>query len=43
MSKPHGGVEILYKTLLARTLSKHEDDRYRSKHVVSPLLINTII
>jgi len=34
---------ILYKTLLARKLSKPEDGRYRPKHVVFPLLINTII
>ena len=34
---------ILYKTLLARKLSKPEDDRYMPKHVVFPLLINTII
>jgi len=34
---------ILYKTLLARKLSKPEDGRYRSKHVVFPLLINTFI
>jgi len=44
MSKPRGDVEIssfyvlllsiLYKTLLARKLSKPEDGRYRSKHVV---------
>ena len=29
--------------LLARKLSKPEDGRYRPKHVVFPLLINTII
>ena len=29
--------------ILARKLSKPEDGRYRPKHVVSPLLINTII
>jgi len=34
---------ILYKTLLARKLSKPEDDHYRPKHAVFPLLINTII
>jgi len=34
---------ILYKTLLARKLSKPEDSRYRPKHVVFPLLINTIV
>ena len=34
---------VLYKTLLARKLSKPEDGRYRPKHVVFPLLINTII
>ena len=34
---------LLYKTLLARKLSKPEDGRYRPKHVVFPLLINTII
>jgi len=52
MPKPHGAVEIstsprglgiLYKTLLARKLSKPENGRYRPKHVVFPLLINTII
>ena len=32
---------IFYKTLLARKLSKPEDGHYR--HVVFPLLINTII
>jgi len=42
MSKPRGDIE-LYKTLLARTLSKPEDGRYRPKHKVIPLLINTII
>jgi len=31
---------ILYKTLLARKLSKPEDGCYRPKHVVFPLLIN---
>ena len=36
-------IGILYKTLIARKLSKPEDGRYRPKHVVSPLLINTII
>jgi len=46
MPKPRGDVEIfilgiLYKTLLARKLSKPEDGRYRPKHVVFPLLINT--
>jgi len=34
---------ILDKTLLARKLSKPEDGRYRPKHVVFSLLINTII
>jgi len=34
---------ILYKTLLARKLSKPEDGRYRLKYLVFPLLINTII
>jgi len=35
---------VLYKTLLARKLSKPEDGRYRPKHVVFfPLPINTII
>jgi len=29
-----GGGGILYKTLLARKLSKPEDGRYRPKHVV---------
>jgi len=33
---------ILYKTLLARKLSKPEDGRYRPQHVVFLLLINTI-
>jgi len=33
----------LYKTLLARKLSKSEDGRSRPKHVVFTLLINTII
>jgi len=33
----------IYKTLLARKLSKPEDARYRPKHVVFQLLINTII
>ena len=28
------GLGILYKTLLARNLSKPEDGRYRPKHVV---------
>ena len=37
------GLGILYKTLLARKLSKPEDGRYRPKHVVFLLLINTII
>ena len=37
------GLGILYKTLLARKLSKPEDCRYRPKHVVFLLLINTII
>jgi len=37
------GLDILYKTLLTRNLSKPEDDRHRPKHVVFPLLINTII
>jgi hypothetical protein len=37
------GLGILYKTLLARKLSKPEDGLYRPKHVVFPLLINTII
>ena len=43
MRKQRGDVEIIYKTLLARKLSKLEDSRYRPKHVVFPLLINTII
>ena len=30
-------------TIIARKLSKPEDDRYRLKHVIFPLLINTII
>jgi len=41
-TSPHS-LGILYKTLLARKLSKPEDGRYRPKHVVFPLLINTII
>jgi len=41
-TSPHG-LGILYKILLARKLSKPEDGRYRPKHVVFPLLINTII
>jgi len=36
-------LSILYKTFLARKLSKPEDGRYRPKHVVFPLLINTIV
>jgi len=42
MSKTRG-LDILYKTLLERNLSKPEEGRYRPKHVVCPLLINTII
>jgi len=34
---------VLYKTLWARNLSNPEDGRYRPKHVVFPLLINTIV
>jgi len=37
------GLGILYKTFLARKLSKPEDNRYRPKHTVFPVLINTII
>ena len=37
------GLGILYKTLLARMLSKPEDGHYMPKYVVFPLLINTII
>jgi len=37
------GLGILYKTRLARKLSKPEDGRYGPNHVVFPLLINTII
>jgi len=37
------GGGILYKTLLARKLSKPEDGRYRPKHTVFLFLINTII
>jgi len=40
MPKPRGDVEI---SSLTRKLSKPEDGRYRPKHVVFPLLINTII
>jgi len=36
-------IGILYKTLLERNLSEPEDGRYRPKHVVFLLLINTII
>ena len=37
-------IRVLYNmSLLARNVSKPEDGRYRSKHVVFPLLINTII
>jgi len=54
MPKPRGDVEkssfdnflatgVLYKILFARNFSKSEDGRYRPKHVVFPLLINTII
>jgi len=35
------GLGILYKTLLARNLSKPEDGRYRPKHVVFFLLLIT--
>jgi len=42
ISSPRG-LGILYKTVLARKLSKPEDGCYRPKHVVFPLLINTII
>ena len=38
-----GILGIFCKTLLARKLSKPEDGHYRPKHVVFPLLINTII
>jgi len=38
-----GGLYILYVTLIARELSKPDDGRYRPKHVVFLLLINTII
>jgi len=31
------GLGILYKTLLARKLSKPEDGRYRSKYVVTSI------
>jgi len=34
---------ILYVTLIGRKLSKPVDGRHRPKHVVFPLLINTII
>jgi len=37
------GLGVLYKTLLARKLSKPEDGRYMPKHVVFLLLINTTI
>ena len=30
-------LDILYKTLLARKLSKPEDGRYRPKHVIFPI------
>jgi len=42
MPKPRGDV-LSKKTLLARKLSKSEDDRYRPKHVVSPFIIIIII
>jgi len=38
-----GGLGLLYKTLLARKLSKPEDGCCRPKHVVCPSPINTII
>ena len=38
-----GGGGILYKTVLARKLSKPEDGHYRPKHVAFLLLINTVI
>jgi len=41
-TSPHG-IGILYKTLLARKMSKPEDGCYRPKLVVFLLLINTII
>jgi len=34
ISLSKSGLGILYKTLLARKLSKPEDGRYRPKHVV---------
>jgi len=43
MMRSENGLGILYKTLLARKLSKIEDGRYRPKHVVFPLPIKTII
>jgi hypothetical protein len=39
---PHG-LDILYKTLSARKLSKPDDGHYRPKYVVFPLLINNVI
>jgi len=41
-TSPHS-LGILYVILTARKLSKPDDGRYRLKHVVFPLLINTII
>ena len=35
--------DILYVPMLGVVLSEPEDGRYRPKHVVFPLLINTII
>ena len=37
------GLDILYKNLLAERVVKPEDGRYRPKHVVCPMLINTIV
>jgi len=34
---------VVYKNLLGRKLSNPEDGHHRPKHVVFPLLINTII
>ena len=41
--RPSWGLGIFYTTLLARKLLRPEDGRYRPKHVIFTLLINTII
>ena len=43
-TSPSGlGILYMYKTLIARKLSKPDNGRYMPKHVVFPLLINAII